>query len=140
MIVPFSAGGPTDTLARILAERMGAAARQTVIVDNVTGAAGTIGVGKVARAAPDGYTLGIGQWGTHVLNGAIYPLQYDVLNDFAPHRADRHQGPLLLVAQGPAGQRPQIADRLAEGQFRQGHGRHRGVGSASHIAVSSSRR
>src|SRR5215831_18395859 len=84
MVVPFSAGGPTDTIARIMAERMGRALGQTVVVENVTGAAGSIGVGKVARAAPDGYTLSIGHWSTHVVNGAVYQLPYDVLKDFEP--------------------------------------------------------
>ncbi len=79
MVVPYSAGGPTDTIARIMAERMRVPLGQTIIVENVTGAAGTIGVGKVARAAADGYTIGIGHWGTHVVNGAIYALAYDVL-------------------------------------------------------------
>jgi len=84
MVVPYAAGGPTDTIARIMAEKMRGSLGQTIIVENVTGAAGTIGVGKVARAAPDGYTISIGHWGTHVVNGAIYALQYDVLNDFEP--------------------------------------------------------
>ena len=84
MVVPYSAGGPTDTIARIMAERMRVPLGQMVIVENVTGAAGTIGVGKVARAAPDGYTISIGHWGTHVVNGAIYALTYDVLTDFEP--------------------------------------------------------
>src|SRR5258708_14220865 len=84
IIVAFPAGGPSDTLARIMAERMQGPLGQPVIVENVTGANGTIGVGRVARAAPDGYTLVAGIWGTHVVNGAIYPLQYDVLNDFEP--------------------------------------------------------
>jgi tripartite-type tricarboxylate transporter receptor subunit TctC len=84
MVVPYSAGGPTDTIARLMAERMRGPLGQMVIVENVTGAAGTIGVGRVARAAPDGYTISIGHWGTHVVNGAIYALQYDVLNDFEP--------------------------------------------------------
>jgi len=82
--VPFTAGGPTDAVARIIAERMRATLGQAVIVENVAGADGTIGVGRVARAAPDGYTLSVGQWGTHVLNGAAYSLQYDVLTDFEP--------------------------------------------------------
>ena len=64
MIVPASAGGPTDAIARVLAERMTANSASTVLIDNVAGAGGSIGVGKVARAAPDGYTLGIGQWAT----------------------------------------------------------------------------
>src|SRR5262245_53729543 len=83
-IVPYAAGGPTDTIARIMAERMRASLGQIVLVENVTGAAGTIGVGRVARAAPDGYTIAIGHWGTHVVNGAIYELPYHVFNDFEP--------------------------------------------------------
>jgi tripartite-type tricarboxylate transporter receptor subunit TctC len=84
MVVPFPAGGPTDTLARILSERMRVALGQPVIVENVTGASGTIGVGRVARAAGDGYTLSIGPWNSHVLNGAVYKLNYDLLNDLEP--------------------------------------------------------
>src|SRR5437762_1647205 len=84
IIVPFSAGGPTDTIARIMAQRMTKALGQNVLVENTTGAGGTIGVGRVARAAPDGYTLGIGHIGTHVVNGAIYELPYDLQKDFEP--------------------------------------------------------
>src|SRR5688572_4449909 len=84
MIVPFAAGGPTDTLARILGERMRISLGQPVIVENVTGASGTIGVGRVAGAAGDGYTLSIGPWNSHVLNGAVYKLNYDLLNDLEP--------------------------------------------------------
>ena len=84
MVVPYSAGGPTDTIARIMAERMRQSLGQIVLVENTTGAAGTIGVGRVARAAPDGYTISIGHWGTHVVNGAIYELPYHVFNDFEP--------------------------------------------------------
>jgi len=84
MIVPFSAGGPTDTIARIMAEGMTRSLGQTVVVENVTGAGGSIGVSRVVRAAPDGYLVGIGHLGTHVFNGAIYPLQYDMLRDLAP--------------------------------------------------------
>src|SRR5436305_6153424 len=79
MVVPFAAGGPTDTLARIVADRMRQVLGQTIIVENTTGAAGSIAVGRVARSAPDGYTLSIGHWSTHVVNGAIYPLTYDLL-------------------------------------------------------------
>jgi tripartite-type tricarboxylate transporter receptor subunit TctC len=82
--VAFSAGGPTDTIARIVAQRMGQALGQTVVVENVTGAGGTIGVGKIAKSAPDGYTLGIGHIGTHVINGAVYQLPYDLLKDLEP--------------------------------------------------------
>src|SRR5256886_7902450 len=76
MVVPFGAGGPTDALARIVGERMKAALGQPVLIENVTGAAGTIGVGRVARAAPDGYTLCLRNWPSHVVNGATYSLQY----------------------------------------------------------------
>src|SRR5262245_28143836 len=84
MVVPFAAGGPTDVIGRILAQQMRASLGQTVIVENVAGAAGNLGVGRVARAAPDGYTIVVSFMGTHVFNGAMYPLQYDVLKDFEP--------------------------------------------------------
>jgi len=84
IVVPLAAGGPNDTLARILAESMRMSLGQPVIVENVTGAAGTVGTGRVARAPPDGYTIGMGFLGTHVLNGAIYSLPYDVVTDFEP--------------------------------------------------------
>ena len=85
MIVPFGAGGPTDALARIVAERMRVALGQTVLVENVTGASGTIGIGRVARAAPDGYTIVLGNWPSFVVASAIYPnLPYDVTRDFEP--------------------------------------------------------
>src|SRR5258706_337304 len=84
MVVPLAAGGPLDTIARILSEPMRISLGQPVIVENVTGAAGTIGTGRVARATPDGYTFGMGFLGTLVLNGAIYSLPYDVVKDFDP--------------------------------------------------------
>ena len=84
MIVPFAAGGPTDVIGRILATRMRASLGQPVIVENVPGAAGNLGVGRVARAAPDGYTINVSFLGTHVFNGAMYSLPYHVLNDFEP--------------------------------------------------------
>jgi hypothetical protein len=84
IVVPFPPGAATDTIARLIADRMRGTLGQPFVVENVGGAGGTIGVGRVARAAPDGYTLCIGHWSTHVVNGAIYPLQYDVLHDFEP--------------------------------------------------------
>ena len=85
VVVPFSAGGPTDTLARILAEPMRASLGQPVVIDNTTGAGGSIGVGKVARSTPDGHTVSIGHWGTHVVNGAYYTkLPFNLLTDFEP--------------------------------------------------------
>ena len=84
IIVPFGAGGPADTLARLLGERMKTTLRQNIVVENAPGAAGSIGVGRVVRAAPDGYTIGIGHLGTHVFNGALQNLGYDLQNDLAP--------------------------------------------------------
>jgi tripartite-type tricarboxylate transporter receptor subunit TctC len=84
LIVPFPAGGPTDTLARVLADRLKTALGQPIIIENVSGAGGSLGVGRAARAAPDGYTLSIGHVQTHVINGAVYKLPYDVINDFEP--------------------------------------------------------
>jgi tripartite-type tricarboxylate transporter receptor subunit TctC len=92
LIVPFGAGGPTDTIARILADRMKTSLGQPVVVENVGGAAGSIGVGRVAAASPDGYTLSIGHWGTHAVNSLIYKLHYDVLRDLQP---------IALVASNP---------------------------------------
>jgi tripartite-type tricarboxylate transporter receptor subunit TctC len=83
LVVPYPPGGPTDVVARILAQRMRVSLGQAVIVENVTGGSGNIGVAKVARAAADGYTLSIGNNGSHVLNAALYPLSFDILNDFA---------------------------------------------------------
>src|SRR5947209_1427766 len=97
MVVPFAAGGPVDANARLLGERMKDTLGQPVIVENVAGAAGSIAVGRVARAAPDGYTLSIGNWGTHVLNGALYTLPYDLLKDFEPV-AVLSSNPLIIVA------------------------------------------
>ena len=83
LIVPFPPGGSTDVVARIMAERMRPLLNQPVIIENVGGAGGSIGVGRVARAAPDGYTIDIGQWDTHV-GGVIYSLNYDLQKDFEP--------------------------------------------------------
>jgi tripartite-type tricarboxylate transporter receptor subunit TctC len=84
MVVPFPAGGPSDVVPRILSDRMRATLGQSIIIENVSGAGGTIGMGRVARAAPDGYTVGVGSWSTGVVNGAIYKLNYDVVGDFEP--------------------------------------------------------
>jgi tripartite-type tricarboxylate transporter receptor subunit TctC len=85
IVVPYAPGGPTDTIARIMAERLRVSLGQTVIIENTTGAGGTIAVARVARSAPDGYTIGIGQNGSHVVTGATYQrLPYDLLNDFQP--------------------------------------------------------
>ncbi|MCC6775685.1 MAG: tripartite tricarboxylate transporter substrate binding protein BugD [Hyphomicrobiales bacterium] len=92
MIVPYAAGGPTDTIGRTVAERMRAELGQPVLPENVSGAAGSIGLGRVARAPADGYIINVGNWSAHVVNGAIYQLSYDLESDFAP---------IALLAQAP---------------------------------------
>jgi tripartite-type tricarboxylate transporter receptor subunit TctC len=97
MIVPFPAGGATDTLARVVGERMRGTLGQPIVIENVAGAAGSIGVGRAARAPGDGYTLSIGTSTTHVLIGALYALQFDLLADLQPV-AQLASEPLMIVA------------------------------------------
>jgi tripartite-type tricarboxylate transporter receptor subunit TctC len=134
MVVPFAPGGATDTIGRMIAERMKRSLGQPVIVENATGAGGTIGVGRVVRAAPDGYTLSLGQNSSHVLAGATYALQYDLLNDLEP-LVMVSTGPLVLVGKKtmPTNDlRSLIAWlRANPDKATQGHG---GTGSTTHIA------
>jgi Tripartite tricarboxylate transporter family receptor len=95
--VPFAAGGPTDVVARIIGERMATSLGQPVMIENVTGADGVLGVGRVVRAPPDGYTISIGNLGTHVLNGAAYALPYALLKDLEPV-ALISSNPYVLIA------------------------------------------
>ncbi len=132
LVVPFSAGGPTDTIARIMAARMTQSLGQTVVVENTTGAGGSIGVGRVVRAAPDGYVLGIGHIGTHVVNGAIYNLQYDLLNDLAPV-AMIATNPQIIVSKNaiPAKDLKELLEYIRTHPSTHGTG---GAGTPSHIA------
>jgi tripartite-type tricarboxylate transporter receptor subunit TctC len=97
MIVPFPAGGATDVVARTIAESMRISLGQAIVIENVTGASGTIGVGRTARATPDGYTIDVGQLASHVAPGAIYSLRYDAARDFEPI-APLGSIPLVLYA------------------------------------------
>jgi len=97
VIVPNPAGGPMDTVARIIAERLRGALGQPIIIENVPGASGSIGTGRIARAAGDGYTLSLGGWSQYVANGAVYDLKYDLVKNFEPVMLVATQ-PLLLVA------------------------------------------
>jgi tripartite-type tricarboxylate transporter receptor subunit TctC len=134
IIVPFAVGGGTDVVARLLAQRMRQSLGQPVIVENVTGAGGTIAVGRVARAAPDGYTLSFGHNGSHVTTGAIYALHYDLLNDFEPV-ALLSTSPFVLAARKtmPANDLKGLIAWLKANPNKatQGHG---GTGSIAHIA------
>jgi tripartite-type tricarboxylate transporter receptor subunit TctC len=134
MIIPFAAGGPTDVIGRLLAERMRGTLGQSVIAENSTGAGGTIGVGRVARAAPDGYILGMGIWSTHVVNGAIYTLQYDLVKDFAPVTPiSRELGTLIVAKKNtPAKDLRELIEWLKASQGRATFGT-AGVGSPPHI-------
>jgi tripartite-type tricarboxylate transporter receptor subunit TctC len=96
LIVPFPPGGSTDVIARITAERMRATLGQPIVIENVGAAQGSVGVGRAARAPADGYTIDIGQWDTHVVNGAIYSLTYDLVKDFEPI-ALLSKNPLMIV-------------------------------------------
>jgi tripartite-type tricarboxylate transporter receptor subunit TctC len=129
MNVPFAAGGPTDTIARVIAQRMSATLGQSIIIENITGADGTIGVGRAARAAPDGYLLSVGQWSTHVLNGAAYALPYDVLKDFEPV-ALMSTNPLVIVTYKgvPATNLNELIDWLKANPARAAAG----IGSMAH--------
>ena len=97
IIVPFSAGGPSDAMARILAERMKVTLGEQVLVENVTGAGGSVGVGRAVRSAPDGYTISFGHLGTHVANGAVYKLGYDLVADLEPV-ALLPSNPMIIVS------------------------------------------
>lgn len=134
VVVPFSAGGPTDALIRTLGERMRVSLGQSVVIENVTGAAGTIGVGRVARAPGDGYTLSFGHWSTHVINGAAYPLPFDLLTDLEPV-ALLTSYPMLLVSKNdiPAKNLTEFVTWVKANQDKASVGTI-GVGSAAHVA------
>jgi tripartite-type tricarboxylate transporter receptor subunit TctC len=133
MVVPFGAGGPTDALARILGQRMSQALGQQVIIENVTGAAGTIAVGRVARASPDGYTIIIGNWASHVVNSAVIKTPFDYVADFEPI-ARLSGNPYIIV--GKNALPPTLAeliawlkanpDKATEGTAGAGSGQHVG--------------
>jgi tripartite-type tricarboxylate transporter receptor subunit TctC len=133
MVVPFPAGGPADTIARVIAERMRATLGQPVIVENVAGAGGSVGVGRVARAAPDGYTLSIGQLNSHVFAGAAYSLRYDLLRDFEPV-APLATNPQMLVGKKdlPAKDMKELIAWLRTNPDRATYATP-GIGSPSHV-------
>ena len=134
LVVPLGLGGSTDVIARILAEAMRPhLGGVPIVVENTTGAGGTIGVGRVARATPDGYTIGIGQWGTNVASGAIYPLSFDLVNDFEPVGLISTQ-PFLIVARKtmPAENLKELIAWLKQNQSKASQG-NSGVGTPSHV-------
>jgi tripartite-type tricarboxylate transporter receptor subunit TctC len=133
MVVPFAAGGPTDTLARIVTDRMRVALGKPIIIENVTGAGGSIGVGRVASAIPDGYTISIGAWNTHVVNGALYSLRYHVYDDFAPVALLADNAQLILSNNDvPAKDLKQLIAWVKANQDKISAG-NGGLGTSSHV-------
>src|SRR5258705_7823680 len=134
IIVPFTAGGPSDALARIMGDPMKASLGQSFVVENVTGAAGSIGVGRAVRAAPDGYTISFGHLGTHVANGAIYSLPYDMLTDLEPVVL-LPSNPMVVVSKTalPAKNLKELLAWLKANQDKATAGT-AGAGSGAHIA------
>jgi tripartite-type tricarboxylate transporter receptor subunit TctC len=134
IVVPFAAGGPSDAIARILGDRMKATLGQPFVIENVTGAGGSIGVGRAVRAAPDGYTISFGHLGTHVANQAIYPLPYDMINDLDPVVL-LPSNPMVVVSRNslPAKSLQELITWLKANPDKATAGT-AGAGSGSHIA------
>lgn len=134
LVAPFPAGGPVDTICRILGEHMHASLGQPILVENVAGAAGSLGVGRVARAAPDGHTLIVGQWSTHVANAAIYKLPYDTLTDFEPIALLSSNPGLIVGRKGlPANDLKELVAWLKANPDKATQGT-QGIGGVGHIA------
>src|SRR5438552_11992616 len=134
LIIPFAAGGPSMTMMRIMEPALAAALGQPVIIENVAGAAGSLGTGKLARAAPDGYTIGLGQWDNLVLNGAIYALPYDLKNDFAPIALFASNAQLIVSRNSaPAKNLKELIAWLQSQPDKASQGT-AGAGSAAHIS------
>jgi tripartite-type tricarboxylate transporter receptor subunit TctC len=132
IVVGFAAGGPADTIARILAERLKPLLGQPVLIENVTGANGSIGVGRVVRAAPDGYTLSLGDLGSHVVNQVTYPLAYDLRTDLQPIALLAIMSALVVTRNGmPGGNLTELVAwlRANPGMASAGTG---GVGAEGH--------
>ena len=132
-VVPFAAGGPTDTLGRAVADRMGRILGQSIVIENVAGAGGSVGVERVVRAPPDGYTLCLGNWSTHVLNGAIYRLDYDLAADLEPV-ALLPSAPQIIVARKDI-KANNLAELIAWAKANRATLGTAGVGSAGHVSA-----
>src|SRR6516225_11101336 len=134
VIVPFAAGGPSDAMMRILGERMKTTLGEAVLIENVTGAGGSIGVGRVVHSAPDGYTIGFGHLGTHVANGAIYKLNYDLVADLEPI-VRLPSNPMIIVSKNavPAKTLPDLIAWL-KSRSQPATAGTAGAGSGAHVA------
>jgi tripartite-type tricarboxylate transporter receptor subunit TctC len=134
MVVPLGVGGSTDVIGRLIAQGMGNELKQTIVVENTSGAGGTIGVSRVVRAAPDGYTMLIGQWGTNVATGAIYHLNFDLLKDLEPVGLIATQ-PFLIVSRStmPAANLKELIAWIKAHPTTATEG-NSGIGSPSHVS------
>jgi len=135
IIVPFAAGGPSDAMARVFADRMRQSLGQTIVVEDVTGAGGSIGVGRAVHSAPDGYTISFGHLGTHVANGAIYKsMGYDLVKDLEPV-ALLPSNPMIVVSRNgvPAKNLKELVDWIKSNPGKVTAGT-AGSGSGAHIA------
>jgi tripartite-type tricarboxylate transporter receptor subunit TctC len=135
IVVPFSAGGPSDAMMRIMAERMKVTLGEPLLIENVTGAGGSLGVGRTVRSPPDGYTIGFGHLGTNVANGAIYKLGYDLVTDLEPVVL-LPSNPMIIVSKNavPAKSLKELLEWLKAKPTPATAGT-AGVGSGSHIAA-----
>jgi tripartite-type tricarboxylate transporter receptor subunit TctC len=134
VVVPFSAGGPSDAMMRILGERMKLALGEPIVIENTTGAGGSIGVGRAVHSPPDGYTISFGHLGTHVANGAIYKLNYDLVTDLEPIVL-LPSNPMVIVSKNavPAKSLKELIDWLKSRPQPATAGT-AGSGSGSHVA------
>jgi tripartite-type tricarboxylate transporter receptor subunit TctC len=135
MVVSFPAGGPSDAVGRIMAEGMRGSLGQTITIENVAGAGGSLGTSRVARAAPDGYTIMVGLWGTHVVNPVIYTLPYDPQNAFEPIGLVSTTAHLIVGRKSlPANTLKEVVAWLKANPGRASVG-HAGAGSPPHVAA-----
>jgi tripartite-type tricarboxylate transporter receptor subunit TctC len=133
--VPYAAGGPLDVVVRIVADGLRTTLGQAIVIENVTGAGGSIGVGRAVRAAPDGYTISTGNWSTHVANGAIYPLPYDLRNDFVPVSLLPYEPNLIIARKGfPANTLAEMIAWLKQNPDKASAGTS-GIGGPSYMAA-----
>jgi tripartite-type tricarboxylate transporter receptor subunit TctC len=134
MVVPYAAGGPTDALARIIAEPLGSALGRTIVIENITGAAGSIATARTHDATPDGTRIIIGNWGTHVINGAVKNLPYDLLSDFEPIGLIADNPHVIVSRPGvPARDLKELIAWVKENQSKL-TAANSGVGSPTHIS------
>jgi tripartite-type tricarboxylate transporter receptor subunit TctC len=136
MNVPYAAGGPLDVTARVVADGLRAALGQSIIIENVAGAGGSIGVGRAARAAPDGYTISAGNWSSHMANGAIYALPYDLLRDLDPVSLLPYEADLIIARKDfPANSLGELIAWLKQNPDKASAGTS-GIGGPSYMSAS----